>query len=139
LKNEKITVSENLLYSDAQEKLKKNLERILGALGLAMNAGGLAVGSESVCMAIARKKARIVFLAENISKNSKEKLLSKLYASETKYIILPCSMEMLAKRLGKSGLTSSAALIKPGFEKIIFKYMADADTVKSKDHTTEVQ
>jgi len=59
---------------------------------------------------------------------AKDKLLSKLVYKEIKYILLPCSMEMLSKRLGKSGNISAAALIRPGFEKIIFKCM-DTPTV----------
>lgn len=129
----------NVLYSGERDMLKLKLDRILSAMGLAMNAGGLAVGSEAVITAIERKKARLVFLTDDISANTREKLISKLVLSETKYIVLPCGMALVAERLGKSGLVSSAALIRPGFEKIIFKCMAEANTVKSLDNTTEVQ
>jgi ribosomal protein L7Ae-like RNA K-turn-binding protein len=113
----------NILYPDSKEALEKNIDKILGALGLAMRAGGLAVGSEAVTQAVDKGKARIVFLADNISEGTKDKLLSKLVYKETKYILLPCSMETLSRRLGKSGNTSAAALTRPGFEKIIFKCM----------------
>jgi len=130
---------ENRLYPDRRDDLCTNLEKIFGALGLAMKAGGLAVGTEAVTLAVSKGKARIVFLTEDISDNSKDKLISKLYAFETKYIILPCSMAQLASRLGKSGFTTSAALTRPGFEKIIFKCMEEISAVKSHDNTTEVQ
>ena len=131
-------VPDTRLYADRREDLKKNIEKILGALGLALKAGGLAVGTEAVTLAVSKGKARIVFLTEDISANSKDKLMSKLYAFETKYIVLPCSMADLAARLGKSGFTTSAALIRPGFEKIIFKCMEEIP-VKPHDNTTEVQ
>lgn len=141
MKKEKklFSADKNRLYSDRHEDLVANIDKIFGALGLAMKAGGLAVGTEAVTLAVSKGKARIVFLTEDISDNSKDKLMSKLFACETKYIILPCSMAQLASRLGKSGFTTSAALIRPGFEKIIFKCMEDLNTVKSHDNTTEVQ
>ncbi len=130
---------ENRLYPDRRDDLEVNIEKIFGALGLAMKAGGLAVGTEAVTLAVSKGKARIVFLTEDISDNSKDKLMSKLYAFGTKYIVLPCGMAQLASRLGKSGFTTSAALTRPGFEKIIFKCMEEINTVKSHDNTTEVQ
>ncbi len=130
---------ENRLYSDRSADLAKNIDKILGALGLAMRAGGLAVGTEAVSLAVSKGKARIVFITDDIARNSKDKLMSKLYAFGTKYIILPCSMADLAQKLGKTGLTSSAALIRPGFEKIIFKCMDSSNTVTPNDNTTEVQ
>ena len=93
-----------------------------------MNAGGLAVGTEATTQAIDKGKARIVFIANDISAGTKDKLLSKIVYKETKYILLPCTMAELSSRLGKSGNTSTVALIRPGFEKIIFKCM-DKPTV----------
>ena len=132
------------LYSDPQSEalLTEILPNILGALGLALNAGGLAVGSEAVGLAIGRGKARIVFLAQDISDNTREKLLGKIHSVNTngnaniRYIFLPCSMELLAEHLGKSGLVSAAALVRPGFEKIIFKSMEKASCAHN---ITEVQ
>ena len=133
-----IPVLATQLYPDRRDDLLRNIDKILGALGLALKAGGLAVGTEAVTLAVSKGKARIVFLTEDISANSKDKLMSKLYSFETKFIVLPCSMADLAMRLGKSGYTTSAALIRPGFEKIIFKCMEEFP-VKSHDNTTEVQ
>ena len=130
---------ENRLYSDRSADLAKNIDKILGALGLAMRAGGLAVGTEAVSLAVSKEKARIVFMTDDIARNSKDKLMSKLYAFGTKYIILPCSMADLAQKLGKTGLISSAALVRPGFEKIIFKCMDSSNTVTPNENTTEVQ
>lgn len=127
------------LYAHRQEDLQANLSRILGALGLARNAGGLAVGSEAVTLAIGRRKARLVFLAQNVSVNTLDKLTGKLLSAEIPYILLPCSMEILARRLGKSGLVSAAALTRPGFEKIIFNCMEKTAAVQSHDNSTEVQ
>ena len=122
-KKKTVVYEGNILYPDRKEALAQNLDKILGALGLAMNAGGLAVGTEAVTLAVDKGKARIVFLANDISEGTKDKLLSKLIYKETKYILLPCSMADLSQRLGKSGNTSAAALTRPGFEKIIFKCM----------------
>lgn len=122
-KKKTVVYEGNILYPDRKEALEQNLDKILGALGLAMNAGGLAVGTEAVTLAVDKGKARIVFLANDISEGTKDKLLSKLIYKETKYILLPCSMADLSQRLGKSGNTGAAALIRPGFEKIIFKCM----------------
>lgn len=137
---EKAKNQTNRLYSENEKELAANLDKIMGALGLAMNAGGLAVGGEAVVQAVNRGKARIVFITKDISAGSLEKLIAKLSLTDTKYIILPCSKEYMAQRLGKSGLTTSAALIKSGFEKIIFKCMNTAinNTVKL-NNTTEVQ
>ena len=130
----------NRLYFENEKELSANIDKILGALGLAMNAGGLAVGGEAVTQAVAKGKVRIVFITKDISAGSLEKLLQKLNYTQTKYIILPCSKEYMAQKLGKAGLTTSAALIKSGFEKIIFKCMNTAinNTVKL-NNTTEVQ
>ncbi len=127
------------LYVGKEAILRADLDKILGALGLAMNAGGLAVGSEAVTLAISRAKARIVFLANDLSDNTRDKLMGKLLLTETKYIFLPCNKETLARRLGKSGLVSAVALTRPGFEKIIFKSMEKAEAVYSHDNITEVQ
>ena len=45
---------ENRLYSDRRDDLCTNLEKIFGALGLAMKAGGLAVGTEAVTLAVSK-------------------------------------------------------------------------------------
>lgn len=132
------------LYADPQSEavMSAILPKILGALGLALNAGGLAVGSEAVNLAIGRGKARLVFLAQDISDNTREKLLGKIHAASfnenaaIRYIFLPCNMDTLAAHLGKSGLVSAAALIRPGFEKIIFKSMEKASCAHN---ITEVQ
>ncbi|MBR5528734.1 MAG: ribosomal L7Ae/L30e/S12e/Gadd45 family protein [Clostridia bacterium] len=129
----------NRLFADKQKELESNIGKILGALGLARNAGGLAIGNDAVSMAISSGKARLVFMTQDISENSREKLMQKLSYAETKYIVLPCTMAELAARLGKTGFTATAALTKSGFEKIIFKCMGtDIKTVKSNDNTTEV-
>lgn len=127
------------LYGDKEAVLRADLEKILGALGLAMNAGGLAVGNEAVTLALSRGKARLAFLANDLSANTRDKLVGKLLSTETKYILLPCNMETLARRLGKSGLVSAVALTRPGFEKIIFKSMEKAEAVYFHDNITEVQ
>ena len=108
-----------LLYGDPTSRalLKETLPKILGALGLAMNAGGLAVGNEAVTLALSRGKARLVFLAQDLSENTREKLLGKIRSANVRYILLPCGMDTLARHLGKSGLVSAAALVRPGFEK----------------------
>lgn len=127
------------LYADKETVLQADLNKLLGALGLAMKAGGLAVGNEAVTLALGRGKARLAFLANDVSQNTKDKLIGRIVSSETKYILLPCSMETLARSLGKSGLVSVAALTRPGFEKIIFKSMEKAEAVQSHDNITEVQ
>ncbi len=125
------------LFSSDEKKIIENEDKILGALGLARNAGALAIGSDAVELAMRSGKARIVFIANDISRNSMEKLQRLIQSTGTKYMILPCSTEILAKRLGKSGFTATAALTKPGFEKIIFKALSNK--TNSHDNTTEVQ
>lgn len=130
-----------VLYSDKEKELSANIDKILGALGLALNAGGIAIGSEAVTQAISKGKARIVFIASDISGNTKDKLLQKLIYTQTKHIFLPCNMTVLSQKLGKSGLVSAVALVRPGFEKIIFKCMDKAsaiNTLKPTDNNTEV-
>lgn len=130
------------LYADRKKDLENNIEKILGALGLARNAGGLAIGNDAVAQAISRGNARIVFITKDISKNSLDKLLPKLIYTQTKHIFLPCDMTLLSDKLGKSGLVSVVALTRPGFEKIIFKCMdkaSEINTLKPTDNKTEVQ
>lgn len=126
------------LYADprSKEQLTETLPKILGALGLAMNAGGLAVGTEAVSLSLSRGKARLVFLARDLSENTREKLLGKIHSANVRYILLPCDMDTLAVHLGKSGLVSAAALVRPGFEKIVFKSMEKASCAHN---ITEVQ
>lgn len=131
-----------VLYSDRNKDLLNNLNKILGALGLAHNAGALAIGNEAVTQAISRGTARIVFITKDISQNSMDKLLQKLIYTQTKHIFLPCDMTVLSDKLGKSGLVSAVALTRPGFEKIIFKCMDAASAMNNTqptDNNTEVQ
>lgn len=130
---------ELLLYRDDGEALRRALDRMLGALGLARNAGGLAVGSEAVALALRRKKAKLAFAASDISEHSLKALCAGLRAARTQYIILPCDKATLAKRLGKSGFVSCAAITKKGFDQIVFRCMDRAKTAIANDFTTEVQ
>lgn len=131
-------MAENLqLFADSSDALKRCEEKILGALGLARNAGALAIGADAVEIALRQGKARVVFLAQNLSVRSSEKILRLINATGTKYMILPSSTEDLAARLGKTGLVGLCAMTKPGFDKIIFKAMKDNEN--SLDNATEVQ
>lgn len=125
------------LLKDREDTLLLCEEKILSALGLARNAGALAIGADAVEIALRSGKARLVFLAKNLSANSSEKILRLISSTGTKYMILPSSTETVAKRLGKTGLVGLCALTKPGFDKIIFKAIRDNEN--SLDNTTEVQ
>lgn len=75
-------------------------QRVLNLLGLAMRAGMLITGEEQVLAEVRKKQAKIVFVAENASSNTKKKFTDKC-----QYYDISCaiqfSKEELSHAIGK--------------------------------------
>lgn len=74
---------------------------ILGLIGLATKAGGIAFGADSVESKIKQKEIKLVILAEDASNRTKEKF-KELGESYNVPVIVISTIEELSKAIGKN-------------------------------------
>ena len=99
--------------------------RLCGMLGLAMRAGKVIVGTESVCQALAKLgKVRLVVYAADASLATKKKIVTKCEFYSTPAIQIGLDTGALGKILGKTYGPACAALTCDSFANEIVKYVA---------------
>jgi|GEM_PF-185429 Ribosomal protein HS6-type (S12/L30/L7a) len=121
-----------MISSEGYSIQTESLPKVYGAMGLALRAGELITGSGLTEEAIRKGRALLVLIASDISDNTSKKLTNALKTYEVPYLILPATMEELAKALGKFNLVSSAAITNSGFVNIIKKLY----NINSTENTT---
>ena len=99
-----------------------NRQRLCGMLGFAMRAGRLVLGTEQVCLAMARpakKRPRLVLISHEASANTKKKLTAKgeFYGIQTTTIDLDAGA--LGQLLGKSYPPMTVAVCDDAFAREI--------------------
>lgn len=98
------------------------MNKLLGALGLAMKAGALVCGTNNVLDVIRKGKAKLVLLANDISENTRKLLTDKATYRKIRIVTLPFSMAELGAALGKAE-TSSAAITDINFVVLADKHL----------------
>ncbi len=74
---------------------------ILGLIGLAMKAGKIAFGADSVEESILKRKVKLVIVSEESSERTKSKFI-KLCQNYNIHIIIDGNIDDLSKTIGKS-------------------------------------
>ncbi len=110
---------------------KKTNTRLTGMLGFAMRAGRLIIGTESVCVSMAKQgkdKPRLVAIAHDASQGTKKKLLTKaeFYGIET--VIINIDSSELGRLLGKLYAPATVAICDDRFAEEIKKANGPCDT-----------
>lgn len=88
-------------------------DRILSLLGLCRRAGKIVLGNDPVIDSITQKKAKLVLVASDCSKNTAKGVLSIAHKSNVRTHIVPYSKEELSLALGK--YTAVLSIIDDGF------------------------
>lgn len=102
---------------------KECVDKIFGALGLALRARKLVCGRELCIEQMKKGKAVMAFFPEDVSENARKEMLHAFDKSSTPYIALPVKMADMSKRLGKTSSVSCAVITENGFDKIIYKLL----------------
>lgn len=89
------------------------MDKLLNLLGLAMRAGQVTSGEETVIKAIQNKKAKLVIIATDTSDGSKKTIQDKCKYYKIKNTVL-ASKDQLGRAIGKSP-RSSISINDPGF------------------------
>lgn len=105
------------------DKIEKEAERIMGALGLAQRARALTCGRELCIEQMKKEKAVLAVFPNDISENAKKELLHSFDKSGTPYIALPVSMAVLSARLGKTSSVSCAVITDKNLADIIYRLL----------------
>ncbi len=99
--------------------------RLCGMLGLAMRAGKVIVGTESVCQALAKRgKVRLVVYAADSSPATKKKIVTKCEFYSTPCVEISLDTGALGRILGKTYGPACAALTSDSFANEIVKCVA---------------
>ena len=115
--------------------------RLRGMLGFAMRAGKLVLGTEQVCLAMAKAKTgrgpKLVLIAKGCSSATHKKLATKADFYHIPYDTLPIDGATLGELLGKISLTVTVAVMDDGFAKQIRLRLEELGTLTSPPETTE--
>ena len=94
--------------------------RFRGMLGFAMRAGRLIIGTEPVCLAMAKKACggiRLVIISDSASDATKKKLLTKSEFYKVRAAITDMTADKLGELLGKAYSPVCVAVCDEGFAK----------------------
>ena len=92
---------------------------LFGALGLAMRAGVLCVGSDLCEKEIRTGKAKIALVCENAPDNTQKKIANACRTYAVPLIKIKADMTEAALRLGKTGFVSCISVNNASFAKLI--------------------
>ena len=99
--------------------------RLCGMLGLAMRAGKVIIGTESVCTALAKRgKVRLVVYVADASAATKKKIVTKCEFYGTPSVEIPLDTGTLGQLLGKTYGPACAAITCDSFANEIVKCFA---------------
>lgn len=105
----------------AQDQVAVLLPKLFSAFGLAMRARKCAVGTEQVLTEVRRGRGRFAILSKDLSQNTHKKLTDAFASHGVPYAVVPCDMQSLAGRFGKSGPVAAAVLTDARFLQIFQK------------------
>lgn len=107
------------------------MDKALSALGMAMRAGQLVTGDETVLKAIRAGKAHLVLVAGDASANTKKKFADKCLTFGAKIIVAYTRAE-LGAAIGKEERVI-IGVTERGFAKLISSHMSDFSEVDNID------
>ncbi|MBQ8380314.1 MAG: ribosomal L7Ae/L30e/S12e/Gadd45 family protein [Clostridia bacterium] len=97
-------------------------QRLSGMLGFAMRAGKLIIGTENVCVAMAKKKKPyLVAVASDASESTQKKLFVKCEFYGIKAVLIDMRTDALGTLLGKTYSPACVGVTDEGFAKEIEK------------------
>ncbi len=99
----------------------KNMQRMLGMLGLAMRAGKLVIGTELICRAMPRGEVRLVAVSSGASDATKKKIFTKSEFYGITAIEVDIDTERLGRILGKTYAPAAVGVCDEGFSREIKK------------------
>lgn len=105
------------------------LARLSGMIGLARRAGKTVIGTEQVCLALAKTKSevKLVLFSHTASDATKKKITVKCEFYGVKAIEINIDTEELARLLGKSFATAAVAVTDDNLAVAIEKRAAEAN------------
>ena len=99
-------------------------EDTLGFLGLMRRAGALALGAEDAFDAAREHRARLICLAQDAGKNTRDGLFNALEEGKTALLTLPASKSELGRALGV-GECAALAVLDTGFALALCKKLGE--------------
>lgn len=99
-------------------------EETLGFLGLMRRAGALALGAEDAFDAAREHRARLICLAQDAGKNTRDGLFNALEEGKTALLTLPASKGELGRALGV-GECAALAVLDTGFALALCKKLGE--------------
>lgn len=94
-------------------------DKLLKYVGFAWAAHGLVLGTDLTLAAIRRRQARLVILARDVSERTAKQILDKSLYYKIEVVRPDCTMEALARAVGKGAPVAAAAVTDKGFAKAI--------------------
>lgn len=91
------------------------MDKLLNFLGLCRRAGKLVTGNDPVTEEVVGRKAKLVLVSWDISKNTEKKLLTACHRNDVKVLKLPRTTEQLSHAIGK--FSAVVAVMDTGFAK----------------------
>lgn len=116
------------LCSDFPDPAK---QKLLGAVGLAAKARGLVAGSAPCVDKMRADKGYLLVAAEDISENTKKRLIGTASFHHIPYLIPGVSKKMLAHAAGRKSDAAAVLFTDAGFVKIIEKLVTAIHTTNT--------
>ena len=100
-----------------------DLQKTSSNLGLAKKAGKAICGTEQICDTLKNKRKAVVavFMANNVSENTKKRLSDRCAFYECPIHLLDMDTVSLGKCLGKASAVAAVAISDENFVKLILK------------------
>lgn len=76
-------------------------DKILSLLGLCRRAGKITIGNDAVIDMVTKNKAKLVIMAEDVSKNTAKGVLSACHANNVTALTIKRDKEQLSHAIGK--------------------------------------
>ena len=96
--------------------------RLRGMLGFAMRAGKIAIGTETVCKAMASKlPPKLVVIASDVSAGTLKKLVTKCEFYNIKSVRISIGADELGDLLGKTYSPATVGIMDEGFAEQIIR------------------
>ncbi len=107
-------------------------KKLLGALGLCARAGKLTAGVPMICEALRErgaKKPLAVFMAADVSDNTRKKLSDKCGYYGVRLVSLGCDSGTLSRAVGKMSAVAAVAVADKQLYSLAEKYFRSVDSV----------
>ncbi|MBR2929600.1 MAG: ribosomal L7Ae/L30e/S12e/Gadd45 family protein [Clostridia bacterium] len=100
-------------------------DKLKGMLGLAMRAGKLIIGTEQVCLAMAKGRVMLLVVSAEASDQTKKKLRNKCEFYGVKMITPDIEIGELGRMLGKTYAPACVGVTDENFTRAVLKLAED--------------